>query len=223
MKPVDITGQAFGRLQALEPVGSNSHGQRMWRCSCECGKEHIAVAFKLRNGHTGSCGCLEQENRRTMSTSHGFARVKQKATEYEAYHNAKSRCTNPNNECFPDYGGRGIEFRFKAFEEFIQHIGLKPSPDLSLDRIDPDGHYEFGNVRWANASVQAHNKRKSKGATSRFRGVFRRGRKWRAVIAGQYLGRFNDEVAAAQAYDAAACTLFGDGARLNLAQERAAA
>jgi hypothetical protein len=80
--------------------------------------------------------------------------------EYAAYQQARQRCTNPNNPWYLSYGGRGIEFRFKSFEEFVEHIGLKPSPELSLDRKDNDGHYEKGNVRWATQSEQNSNKKR---------------------------------------------------------------
>jgi hypothetical protein len=79
--------------------------------------------------------------------------------EYVSYTNARTRCTNPNSDDWKDYGGRGIEFRFQCFEEFFLVLGLKPTPKHSLDRINTDGHYEFGNVRWATASQQMRNRR----------------------------------------------------------------
>jgi len=45
------------------------------------------------------------------------------------------------------------------FVPFIAHIGLKPDPALTLDRINNDGHDEPGNVRWATRSQQARNQR----------------------------------------------------------------
>ncbi|MCH7553932.1 MAG: hypothetical protein IIC82_08050 [Chloroflexi bacterium] len=76
---------------------------------------------------------------------------------YESWRNAKQRCTNPNYTQYHDYGGRGIECRITV-EELVQDIGLRPD-GTTLDRIDPDGHYEPGNVRWATRKVQANNKR----------------------------------------------------------------
>ena len=79
--------------------------------------------------------------------------------EYIAYCDAKARCNNPNKNVYKYYGGRGIEFKFNDYEDFINHIGKKPSADYSLDRIDPDGHYEVGNVRWTDWSTQMKNRR----------------------------------------------------------------
>jgi hypothetical protein len=81
-------------------------------------------------------------------------------SESQAYSNAKGRCIDSENRSFPCYGGRGIEFRFTSFEEFINHIRPKPSPELSLDRIENDGHYEAGNVRWATMQEQHANRRR---------------------------------------------------------------
>jgi len=43
--------------------------------------------------------------------------------EYLAYTNARQRCLNKNHRSYPDYGGRGIEFRFTSFAEFLKEVG----------------------------------------------------------------------------------------------------
>jgi len=53
---------------------------------------------------------------------------------------------------------RGIEFRFASVRELIREIGYRPQGS-SLDRIEADGHYELGNVRWATRSQQQRNKK----------------------------------------------------------------
>ena len=79
--------------------------------------------------------------------------------EYQVYQTAKDRCTNPNSQRWYTHGGRGIEMKFSSFDEFYAYIGPRPSKEYSLERIDNDGHYEPGNVKWATRSEQQLNKR----------------------------------------------------------------
>lgn len=78
---------------------------------------------------------------------------------------------DPKGNAFQHYGGRGISvcdrWRFgdgkrHAFECFLADMGRRPSPDLSIDRIDNDGNYEPGNCRWATRSQQQNNTRRNK-------------------------------------------------------------
>lgn len=80
--------------------------------------------------------------------------------EYVIYRAARSRCTNPKNKRWADYGGRGIKFLFTSFEQFFAELGPRPSPKHSIDRKDNDGHYEPGNVRWATPVQQRANQRR---------------------------------------------------------------
>ena len=78
--------------------------------------------------------------------------------EYIAFRDAKSRCENPRNKRYADWGGRGIRFLFTSFEQFLAHIGTRPQ-GLTLDRKDNDGNYELGNVHWTTRRAQTHNRR----------------------------------------------------------------
>jgi hypothetical protein len=73
--------------------------------------------------------------------------------------NAKYRATNENLPCWKFYGERGIKFLLDSVELFYLELGPRPSPEYSLDRISPLGHYELGNLRWATRGVQQANRR----------------------------------------------------------------
>lgn len=87
--------------------------------------------------------------------------------EFQIYRGARGRCANPNNNAWENYGGRGIQFRFMSFEQFFAELGPRPKGKSrlgrslwSIDRVNNEGHYEPGNVRWVTSKQQASNKRK---------------------------------------------------------------
>ena len=77
----------------------------------------------------------------------------------------KQRCNNPNIHNYYRYGGRGIEIKFKSLDEFIEYVinELRVDPrGLQIDRIDNNGHYEKGNIRFVTAEVNNKNRRNIK-------------------------------------------------------------
>ena len=125
---------------------------------------------------------------------------------HQVYLTAKQRCTNPKSQRWDSHGARGIEFRFLSFEEFYEHIGKRPEGDYSLERIDNDGHYEKGNVKWATRSEQQKNKRRYTAKVRHGKGYYwhELSGKWmmRVKFFGRsyYGGIFTLEEDAAQAY-----------------------
>jgi hypothetical protein len=82
--------------------------------------------------------------------------------EWYSYQNAKTRCTNPNDEAYEDYGKRGILFKFTSFRHFFEVLGPRTTPAPTINRIDNDGHYEEGNVEWATRAEQNINRRNNR-------------------------------------------------------------
>jgi hypothetical protein len=104
--------------------------------------------------------------------------------ESRAYTNAKTRCTNTKNQDYHNYGGRGIKFRFQSFAEFFDHLGPKPTDNYQLDRIDSDGHYEPGNVRWVTPKENQRNRKTTK--TIFFRGEIKPLGEWAEELGYSY-------------------------------------
>ncbi len=80
------------------------------------------------------------------------------------YANIVYRCTNLNGRNYDRYGGRGICCLFSSADEFIDYVvnvlQIDPS-GLTIDRINNDGHYEPGNIRFIlNLENQRNKKRK---------------------------------------------------------------
>lgn len=73
------------------------------------------------------------------------------------------RCTYSRHPFYADYGGRGITV-FEGwrgpggFLAFLTELGPRPE-GMTLDRVNPDGNYEPGNVRWASKLAQRWNRR----------------------------------------------------------------
>lgn len=170
--PLDLTGVRYGRLVGVERLGLNSSRQYIWKWACDCGNMHEVAATSVIQGHTKSCGCYAKEVAGDGSRIHGMTNT----PEYGAWKNAISRCYNPNNKKYHDYGGRGIdvcdEWHQIAEIGFIKFFeGMGPSNGLTLERVDVNLGYSKENCIWDNRYNQGYNQRMQTGNTSGKTGV----------------------------------------------------
>jgi hypothetical protein len=87
--------------------------------------------------------------------------------EASVWRNAIHRCSSSKNAQYNDYGGRGITvdplfLGPQGFDAFLEAVGPKPSPELTLDRVDNAKGYEPGNLAWTSRTVQQRNRRKTR-------------------------------------------------------------
>lgn len=164
----DLMGQRFGRLVVIEKLPSKE-GKCWWKCKCDCGGFKDVPTAYLTSGSTQSCGCLAKETRRKYGkinckkaseshTSHRLSNTK----EYFVWKNMIQRTSNPKNNNYHNYGGRGIKVceEWKNLENFYKwccESGYKE--ELEIDRIDVNGNYEPSNCRWITKKQQLNNKR----------------------------------------------------------------
>lgn len=147
---IDFAGQRFGMLTVIEFARSQNH-HRLWKCLCDCGNLKEVSTYALHSGHSKSCGCYHGRYKHGMH----------KSAEYQAWADMRGRCQNKNHKSYDGYGGRGILVceRWNSFENFIADIGLRPSSDLSLERINNEKGYSPDNCKWATRTVQNRNRR----------------------------------------------------------------
>ncbi len=157
-------GAFFGYLKLLGrvrvPKKTPANRRVVWRVECICGKVlKVAQLYMQRPGNPKHhCGCLNK----TLKSLYN--------REYRIWLMMHQRCYNNGHVAYNHYGGRGINIcplwnrnsagMVDGFETFIRHIGPAPSIRHSVDRIEVDGNYEPGNVRWATDAEQAANRRK---------------------------------------------------------------
>ena len=158
----NIINQKFGRLLVVLKTDERQQGQIVWKCLCECGKYCFVKSDHLRRGAIKSCGCLKSESTIRRFTRHGMS----KSEEYKTWKKIQTRCS-PNNKYRKDYYDRGISVAKEwigagGFVKFFNHIGPKPTPKHTIDRINNDDGYKPGNVRWATMKEQMQNQRPRK-------------------------------------------------------------
>lgn len=166
-KAHDLKGKKFGKLLVIDKA-ERRNGRNYWRCRCDCGNLTDVRVDALTTGNTKTCGCT----RRRYNATHGMSHLRL----YKTWSHMMDRCYSKNYHNYANYGGRGISvyepwhdfltFYREVVEEYNEHALEYGERETTLDRIDSNGNYEPGNIRFATYKVQANNRRNTKGVTS---------------------------------------------------------
>ena len=150
---IDETGNKYGARTVIKLHGKDKQGAAMWECLCQCGAISVVSGSGLRCKNTTSCGCLQDKRKPTRELH--IRQIRQK------YLSARSRCTKTYHSEWKNYGGRGIKFKLESIDEFVARMEPTWFAGATLGRINNDGHYEYGNIRWETTMQQSCNKRSS--------------------------------------------------------------
>ena len=169
-----LIGVRFGRLVVIDK--ESKYGKTTWKCKCDCGNECVVTRASLTTGKKRSCGCLEEESRKTVwqrsyggrTMRYGDRSRRYNERLYNIWNGMKTRCFNPNSKSYGAYGGRGITVcdewtnNFPAFQKWAIENGYDvtaPFGKCTIDRINVNGNYEPSNCRWVDMDIQQKNKR----------------------------------------------------------------
>lgn len=165
---IDLTGMRFGAWRVIERCSEPGAGPVRWLCQCDCGTLKPVLSIALRSGKSTGChACVWNRKPHPRAHTDGSRRqINKKRTHiYNSWQAMKDRCNRADHKSYKNYGGRGIKVcdewnkSFQAYFDYVSRLEHYGEVGYSLDRIDNDGNYEPGNVRYATRAEQERNKR----------------------------------------------------------------
>ena len=185
-----IGGSQLTYIKEVENrVALSGRVSRMIQAQCFCGNVFNTTLSSVISRHTNSCGCL-QRAAASQNKKHGMWQ----SSIYNKWGHIKMRTGNPNDSNYHNYGGRGIVMfppwtvDFQLFYDYVSALPHYGEKGYTLDRIENDGNYEPGNLRWTTRHIQNSNNRKKPNTTSGYVGVGKTYKRWRAYVGRKRLG-----------------------------------
>ena len=151
IEAIPDSGKVYNLLTVIEEYFSKPKGNRWWKCICSCGQICLKTTSQLndKSNPNKSCGCLRNKSIKKASQIAWTKTTKWKG-DYKKQlkwlvKNIKSRCYNPKDKRYKNYGGRGIAVceewlnNTTNFYKWATQNNYKPG--LSIERIDVNGNY----------------------------------------------------------------------------------
>lgn len=137
-------------------------GTRIVEARCSCGRIAQVSLFDIKNGKSTKCWeCHKIALGLRRKTWHTETEKRLRRRAYGAI----ARCVCKTHPNYPDYGGRGIgvypgwRFNARAFVDYLLTLPGHDDPTLTIDRINNNGNYEPGNLRFVTRREQRINQR----------------------------------------------------------------
>lgn len=153
------SGDVVGNMQILEQLclycGNDDKIIKSYKVRCEiCEREKIINEYAI----------IRESGIAHRSCGNGLKGLD--SNFYKVWYNMKQRCDNPCCKDFPNYGGRGLTHEFPYFidfydylyESYIKHCVEHGRDQTSIERIDNDRGYLYGNICWATWEEQYNNR-----------------------------------------------------------------
>lgn len=150
-----IQNSHFRYIEDVENKIRGGSSRRRIKVICKCGNNKIVYFEDVRRGNVKSCGCI------IANYKHGGTAGGVQNRIYKISADIITRTTNKNNRAYQYYGKRGIKCRFANIKDVYIYLMSLPnySEKMTIDRIDNNGHYEKGNLRWVTRKQNSRNRR----------------------------------------------------------------
>lgn len=177
--PLPSIGTRSGKLTVTGYVAGKRNGVQALIVKCECSEAEYTVDHQnFKNFKSTRCPVCAKKAasvKRYWAYSEAMPDDEHRTRLLNRLAAAITRCHSPNAKTYPHYGGRGIEVYEgwrsdrASFLKYIQTIPGWDIPTFEMDRIDVNGGYEPGNIRFVSRSTNLRNKRKVADLEARIR------------------------------------------------------